>query len=165
MASYEGIIFADLLITNRELFVEFFEQYYLEKQLIIDPIIQELNNVLIQYKTKSITASMASSFKIAWQKFQQHVLLNTGDLQLLVAYRGYQGKDAQFSQIIKQSDVEGVKNGAYGIDSGNQLVKDSMSSIKAQEVENFLRIHLNGFLNQLEQKITKPEAHKLHQYH
>ena len=49
MAISEGIIFSDLLITNKELFIDFFEAYYLEKQKILDPIIANLNNVLIEY--------------------------------------------------------------------------------------------------------------------
>jgi hypothetical protein len=66
---------------------------------------------------------------------------------LIVAYRGHRGKNARFSQILKQSDVEGSVKGKYGIDSGNALVTESMSALKAAEVEKFLRLHLNGFLN------------------
>lgn len=160
-----GIIFADLFINNKELFVKFFEQYYIEKKNILDPIILELEKVLMQYGTQKITAAMASSFKIAWQNFQQYVLLNTQNLQLLVAYRGYQGKNAQFSQIIDQSAVEGVVNGSYGINTGNELIKSTMAVLQAQKVEEFLQKHLNDFLNQLEKKISKSEAHSLHRYH
>ena len=165
MANIEGIIFSDLFITNREMFVNFFEKYYLENKVQLDLIITKLNAVLTEYQTKQVTAAMASSFKAAWNEFQKYVLLNNQDLQLIVAYRGYQGKDAVFSQIVKQSDVEGVVNGAYGINTGNDLIKDSMESLKAQQVEKFLQLHLNGFLNQLEQKISKDEAKSLHKYH
>lgn len=165
MATNQGIIFSDLLITNKEIFVDFFETYYLEKQQILDPIILNLNNVLTQYQTKQVTAAMSDSFKKAWKDFQKYVLLNTGDLQLLVAYRGYQGRDAQFSQIISQESVEGTVKGAYGINAGDDLIKDSMAFLKAKEVEQFLQLHLNGFLNQLEKKINKTEAYQLHRFH
>ena len=148
MASTEGIIFSDLFITNKDMFIDFFEQYYLENQIQLDLVINKLNQVLTEYQTKQVTSAMASSFKEAWSDFQQYVLLNTQDLQLIVAYRGYQGKDATFSQIVKQSDVEGVVNGTYGINTGNDLIKDSMESLRAQQVEKFLQLHLNGFLNQ-----------------
>lgn len=165
MANTEGIIFSDLFITNKDMFVDFFEQYYLENQIQLDLVINKLNQVLTEYQTKQVTSAMASSFKEAWSDFQQYVLLNTQDLQLIVAYRGYQGKDATFSQIVKQSDVEGVVNGTYGINTGNDLIKDSMESLRAQQVEKFLQLHLNGFLNQLEQKITRDEGSILHKYH
>lgn len=165
MANTQGIIFSDLFITNKEMFVDFFEKYYLENKLQLDVIITKLNNVLTEYQTKSVTAAMASAFQASWGEFQKYVLLNTQDLQLIVAYRGYRGKDAVFSQIVKQSDVEGVVNGVYGINTGNELIKDSMESLRAQQVEKFLQLHLNGFLNQLEQKIDKDEAKILHRYH
>jgi hypothetical protein len=40
-----------------------------------------------------------------------------------------------------------VVNGRYGINSGNALVTESMSALKATRVEKFLQSHLNGFLN------------------
>lgn len=147
------------------MFVDFFEQYYIEQQQILDPVILKLNDVLTEYQTKQITIKMADSFKVAWKDFQKKVLLNTGDLQLIVAYRGYQGKDAQFSEIIKQSDVEDAESGTYGINAGNQLIKESMAAIKARQVEQFLQLHLNGFLNQLEKRINKNEAYQLHRFH
>ena len=112
---------------------------------------------------------MADSFKNAWKNFQRIVLLNDGDLQLLVAYRGYQGRNAEFSQIIRQEDVEGVgetvRGRQYGIKAGDDLIKDSIDALKASQVEQFLQKHLNDFLNQLESSIDKDQAHKIHLYH
>lgn len=165
MANNSGIIFADIFINNKDMFVDIFEQYYLKNQQELDKVITQLNSVLTEYTTKQVTVSMADAFQKSWKEFQQKVLLNQADLQLIVAYRGQSGKDGQFSQIIKQSDVEGNVGGAYGIDSGNKLIKDSMQALKAQQVESFLQTHLNGFLNQLETPITKGEAIKIYKYH
>lgn len=165
MANNSGIIFADIFINNKEMFVDIFEQYYLKNQQELDRVITQLNSVLTEYTTKQVTVSMAEAFQRSWKEFQQKVLLNQADLQLIVAYRGRSGKDGQFSQIVKQSDVEGNVSGAYGIDSGNKLIKDSMQALKAQKVESFLQTHLNGFLNQLETPINKGEAIKIYKYH
>lgn len=147
------------------MFVKMFEEYYIENQAIVDPVINRLQMVLNNYSTKKVTSAMASEFHTAWNAFQQTVLLNQQDLQLIVAYRGQSGKNGQFSEILKQHQVEGTVNGNYGIDAGNKLVKDSIAAVKASEVEAFLQSHLNGFLNQLELKITENEAEKIHKYH
>lgn len=111
---------------------------------------------------------MANDFRISWNNFEKIVLLNQGDLQLLVAYRGAHGRDGQFSQIIKQEDVESVGTGigaSYGINAGHDLIKDSIKALNASKVEQFLQYHLNGLLNQLETRIEKPEAYLIHKYH
>lgn len=161
-----GIIFSDLFINNKEMFVDFFEAYYIQNEQILRPVIEKLNAVLTQYNTKQVTATMAESFQSAWKEFQNKVLLNQRDLQIIVAYRGQGGRDGQFSQILKQADIEGQGvTGTYGIDSGNKLVQDSIAALKASEIEKFLQSHLNGFLNQLDTLITKDEAAKIYQYH
>lgn len=161
----KGVIFSDLFITNKQIFIDFFEQYYLSNQQQIDAVSLKLNQVLTTYKTKQVTEKMASDFKQSWNDFQRYVLLNSQDLQLIVAYRGYQGKDAHFSQIVKQSEVEETVSGRYGINAGNDLIKDSMASLRAQKVEHFLQSHLNGFLNQLESPIGKQNEKLLQRYH
>ena len=163
--STEGILFGDLFINNREMFVKLFEQYYIENQAIIAPVINNLQIVLEKYNTKKVTSAMASEFHTAWSRFQQIVLLNQKELQLIVAYRGQSGRDGQFSEILYQSEVEESVSGVYGINAGNQLVRDSIAAIKASEVEAFLQNHLNGFLHQLELPITQNEAEKIHKYH
>lgn len=165
----EGIIFSDLFITNKEMFVNFFASFYVENQEKIDKCILNLSQVLTQYTTKTVTEAMATSFKKAWDDFEHIVLLNEQDLQLIVAYRGADGRDGQFSQIIKQSDVEGTAiTGAgkqYGINAGHDLIKDSIKSLEASQIESFLQFHLNGLLNQLDKTITRGEAYLLHLYH
>lgn len=165
----EGIIFSDLFITNKEMFVNFFASFYVENQEKIDKCILNLSQVLTQYTTKTVTEAMATSFKKAWDDFEHIVLLNEQDLQLIVAYRGAGGRDGQFSQIIKQSDVEGTAiTGAgkqYGINAGHDLIKDSIKSLEASQIESFLQFHLNGLLNQLDKSITRGEAYLLHKYH
>lgn len=168
MANIEGIIFADLFINSKDQFTEFFIQHYSQNQQAIDTCINELNGVLTLYATKAITPAMASEFKISWNNFEKIVLLNQGDLQLLVAYRGASGKNGQFSQIIKQEDVEGAGTGigaSYGINAGHDLIKDSIKALNASKIEQFLQYHLNGLLNQLETKITRDEGRKIHLYH
>ena len=113
---------------------------------------------------------MASKFQFLWEKFQLEVLANKKPLQLLVAYRGdATGSQAQFSQIINQEQVEesiNTKYGyIYGINTGNQLIKDSMQIIKAQKIEDFLRLHLSGLLTQLYSSVDSYTAHALHKYH
>lgn len=168
MANTEGIIFADLFITSKDQFINFFIQHYSQNQQIIDTCIQELETVLTLYKTKTVTPDMAENFRISWNKFEKIVLLNQEDLQLLVAYRGAGGKNGEFSQIIKQEQVEGKGTGigaSYGINTGHQLIKDSIAALRASEIEKFLQYHLNGLLNQLESTISKNEAFILHSYH
>lgn len=165
----DGIIFADYFIEDKSSFVKFFSEYYIENEARLKPVIMDLEGVLNQYTSKTVTAEMASSFKTAWKNFQQIVLLNDADLQLLVAYRGAGGMNATFSQIVKQADVEGVEQTEYGrrygIKAGDDLIRDTMAALKASEVEKFLQAHLNDFLNQLETSITRSEAEKIHDYH
>lgn len=169
MANIEGIIFADLFITNKNLFIDFFTQYYTEYSSYINTAILNLNTVLTKYTTQTVTAASAAEFEAAWNEFQTIVLMNNQNLQLLVAYRGQSGLNAQFSQILDQSSVMGVGKTsygtAYGINAGNQLVRDSIKYLEASKVEEFLQKHLNDLLNQLDSSIGKKEAHLLHQYH
>lgn len=170
MAQVEGIIFGDLFITNKELFVEFFTQYYNENEADLRMVTLNLQAVLQKYTLKALNKEMAAEFKVVWERFQKEVLLNQQDLQLIVAYRGGQGgKEATFSQILKQSDVEGTMVGAkgasYGIVAGDNLVKESMEYLKASDVERFLQKHLNDYLTQLESVIDREAARKLHLYH
>ena len=169
MAETTGIIFADLFINDKKFFVDFFSSYYEANQTIIDKAITNLDQVLKQYTTKAVTKEMADSFKTAWNNFENIVLMNKKDLQLIVSYRGTQEYDATFSQIVEQSKVEGeaYSNGAltYGINSGHQLIQESMEALKASEIEKFLQKHLNDFLNQLRESITGEEAHRIHMYH
>lgn len=161
----EGILFADIFVNNKDLFVEMFAEYYRENYQKIISTIENLHNVLNKYKRKQVTKEMAAEFESCWSDFEQWVLLNTGNLQLIVAYRGQSGRDGRFSQVMDQKDVMGVRNGVYGIDSGHQLIKDSIEAIEAAEVEKFLQTHLNGFLTQLEERISDSEAKKLKSYH
>lgn len=167
--SKQGIIFSDMFITNKDMFVKFFASYYREKQAVLDPIINNVKKVLDKYTEKVITPAMATDFKTAWNDFEKNVLLNQGDLQLLVAYRGKQGLNATFSKIVKQADVEGAATSdgetRYGIQSGHDLIKETMDALKASDIEKFLQKHLNDFLNQLKEHITGEEAHDIHQYH
>lgn len=169
MASTEGIIFSDLFISNKDLFIRFFEQYYQEQSAAINSAISRLNNVLMKYTTQSVTAASAAEFESAWMEFQTVVLMNTQNLQLLVAYRGQSGLNARFSQILNQADVMGVSQTAYGmqygINAGNQLVRDSIKYLEASKVEEFLQKHLNDLLLQLDSSISGNEAYLLHRYH
>lgn len=169
MANNQGIIFKDIFINNKEMFVDIFESYYVKNKAILDPIIEEVQSVLKKYNTKNITPAMATEFKAAWSQFEKYVLLNEGDLQLLVAYRGHSGLNAQFSQILSQAQVEGstkTKYGnQYGIQAGHDLVRDSIAANQASEIEKFLQKHLNDLLNQLETPIAHNEAYLLHRYH
>lgn len=165
MANTEGILFADLFISDKELFVNFFTEYYQENKAIIDPVINSLNSVLQKYLTQQLTEAMAEEFSSAWRNFQKIVLLNNKNLQLLVSYRGYRGRNATFSQIVDQEKVEGVDKGTYGIKTGDNLIKDSMATLNASKIEKFLQSHLNGMLNQLDTSLTSYDAYLLHKYH
>ena len=108
MAVFEGILFADTFISSKDQFINFFVQHYVQNQKIIDTCINTLNQVLIQYTTKAVTPEMAEAFKLAWNNFEREVLLNQTDLQIIVAYRGEGGKNGQFSQILKQEDIDRI---------------------------------------------------------
>lgn len=169
MAEITGIIFADLFINDKKFFIDFFSSYYKNNQAIIDKAITDLESVLKQYTTKVVTKEMANSFKEKWNNFERIVLMNQKDLQLIVSYRGTQEYDATFSQIVNQSDVEGegYTKGklTYGINSGHELIQQSMEALKASDIEKFLQKHLNDFLNQLREQISGDEAEKIHRYH
>ena len=131
--------------------------------------IARLNGVLAKYTTQTVTAASAAEFESAWREFQTVVLMNNQNLQLLVAYRGRSGLNAEFSQILNQADVMGTAKTsygtAYGINAGNALVRDSIKYLNASKVEEFLQKHLNDLLNQLESPIKRNEAALLHRYH
>lgn len=167
--SQQGILFSDIFINNKKIFVDFFSQYYIKNQTKIDTVANKLFVVLKKYTTQTVTPSMAEEFQSAWEEFEKYVLLNNKDLDLIVSYRGADGSSSTFSQIIPQKMVEGTVQTQYGkrygIESGNQLIKDSMAQLKATEVEKFLQEHLQGLLNQLEKPIVKNEAFLIHKYH
>lgn len=169
MANQQGILFSDIFINNKKIFVDFFSEYYAQNKTQIDTVSNKLLNVLTKYTTKTVTTTMAVEFQTAWKDFEKYVLLNNKDLELIVSYRGSKGENSTFSQIVPQKAVEGsvkTKYGTtYGIESGNELIKDSMAQLKGSEVEQFLQEHLQGLLNQLEETVTSDEASLLHKYH
>lgn len=141
----------------------------MEQTAAINNAIQRLNAVLTKYTTQTVTAASAAEFEDAWTEFQTTVLLNSQNLQLLVAYRGQSGLNARFSQILTQADVMGASQTAYGmqygINAGNALVRDSIKYLEASKVEEFLQKHLNDLLLQLDSSISNNEAYLLHRYH
>ena len=164
-----GIIFHDFFL-SKDTFLPLYEEYYQEKKIEINASVNELLILLEQYNVKNVSPAMAKKFQFLWKKFQGQVLANKKPLQLLVSYRGDgTGEQAQFSQILNQEKVEETVNTkygyTYGINTGNQLIKDSMQIIQAQNIENFLRVHLSGLLNQLYSKIDSYTAQALHKYH
>lgn len=169
MAETTGIIFSDLFISDRQFFIDFFTSYYQENQSILEPIVFNLQQVLKKYTFQQVTENMAAEFKKCWDEFQQKVLLNSQELQLLVAYRGQGGENGEFSRIVPQSEVEETaltKRGReYGINAGNQLIRDSIAALRGSKVEQFLQHHLNTFLRHLDSQINKNEAAILHRYH
>ena len=168
--STEGIIFGDLFINNEDLFISIFEKYYQQNATQIINAANELNKILQNYELKAINSKIANDFKIAWDKFQKIVLFNQQDLQLIVAYRDetQSGRLASISGVLKQKSVEESTATGYGINTGNQLITDSMEAIKANKIEQFFQSHINGFLNQLSEKkhaIDDNGAAILWQYH
>lgn len=164
-----GIIFHDFFL-DKDTFLPLYEDYYQEKKIEIDSLVNKLLVLLEQYNVKNVSPAMAKNFQFLWKSFQSKVLANKKPLQLLVSYRGDgSGKEAQFSQILNQEKVEEAVNTkygyVYGINTGNQIIKDSMQIVQAQNIENFLRIHLSGLLNQLYSKIDSNTAQALHKYH
>ena len=166
----QGILIGDIFVNNKEIFVDFFEQYYTLNKIQIDEVANRLHKILKEYGVKNVTYKMAADFENAWEQFEQIVLLNHQKLQLLVAYRGAGGKDARFSAIVDQSAVMGTEDtnwakNQYGIRSGHKLIEDSMAALEASEVEQYLQKHLNGLLAQLDTSINRDEAQLLHRYH
>lgn len=109
---------------------------------------------------------MALEFQSKWKKFQEVVLLNKKSLELIVAYRGTKNQSAEISTILEQNMAEQIRGKEWGIDTAGEAVSSAMeTALKAQEVQNFLNLHLNGFLTQLGQSISKEEAHYLYRYY
>lgn len=165
----KGIIFHDFFL-DKETFLSLYKEYYLEKKVNVDQAVNELLIFLNSYNKNTVNAAMSKQFQILWESFQSVVLLNKNPLQLLVVYRGDgSGKHSEYSTIIDQSAVEEAVNTKrgyrYGINSGNQLILDSMAVIKARNVEEFLQIHISGLLNQLYTSLDRNQAKALHIYH
>lgn len=156
----QGIIFKDLFINNQDIFVDYFTDYYKKNQKALDGYITDLNFVLSKMNT-IVSAKNAEKFKIAWNNFQKYVLLNNNKLEVLVAFRGQGGRDAEYSKAFPQEYIEAKG----GIDTGNELVQETMTQVKASQVEEYLNRHLNGFIDQLYSKISSNEANNIHQYH
>lgn len=166
-----GIIFHDLFL-DKELFNSIFKEYYKEKQADIELTVQSLLDLLNNYNVKSVTKGMAAEFQRLWKQFQYQVLLNEKPLQLLTVYRDDRdlGTNSQFSTIIDQERVEKAvktrRGWQYGINTGDEIIKDSFEVIKARQVENFLQNHAGQLLKQLYyEEIKRPVAEALHDYH
>lgn len=167
--SSTGIIFHDFFL-DKSTFISLYKEYYLEKKQEIDITVNNLLLLLSQYNAKVVNHAMASQFQKLWEEFQLKVLMNKQPLQLLVVYRGDgTGKQSEYSAIVNQAQVEesiDTKYGhRYGINTGNSLIEDSMRVIQARNVEEFLRIHMTGLLNQLYSTIGRNVAEALHDYH
>lgn len=169
--SFEGINFGDIMINNKELFIEIFNQHYQQNSTIINNSIVQLNSVL-QGMGDIVTETNAAAFNQAWENFRSIVLLLSNPQQLLVMYRGAGGKVEQISDIVDQNEVMGSgslsmnqNKVTYGIKSGD-LFKDELQSIaKASRVEEFLQEHVSDFIKKLNTPISKEEARNLHSYH
>lgn len=144
------------------MFIKIFEEYYKDKAKEINNAAKELENALLSFHSKVLTTEEnASKFRKAWLKFEQQVLLNQRPLQLMVIYRGDKGKSNEISGILNQSDAEVSR----GINSGAQAVLDSIEAKKAEEVENFLRNHLDSFIDQLYDPIGRENSKNIGKYH
>lgn len=109
---------------------------------------------------------MASEFQSKWKKFQEVVLLNKKPLELIVAYRGTKNQSAEISTILEQNMAEQIRGKEWGIDTAGKAVSSAIdTALKAQEVQNFLNLHLNGFLAQLGQPLIRKEANYLYRYY
>lgn len=158
----EGIIFSDILINNKEVFINIFKQHYEKDQTNIDNAINNLSVALESFSAKALnTEENANKFRKAWLEFQRVVLLNQQPLQLIVVYRGSGGKDSEFSGILNQSQAEVAK----GIDSGGKAVSDSIAAFKGSKVEEFLRSHSDEFITQLYERVGETDASNIWSYH
>lgn len=150
-ASTSGIIFADLFVNSKEMFINYFTEYYNQHKGEIDAAIMELSFCLESITSKKLTVEGAQKFQETWNKFQKVVLHNSNPLQLMVGYRDASagGKNVQFSALINQ-DSATIDN---MIDTGSQAVRDAMALArqieKAQTIEDVLKHHLNGYIDQL----------------
>ena len=160
--STQGIIFADLFVNSKEDFVEYFTQYFETNRTAVEAAITDLENVLNLIQTKTLNVAYAEQFHKAWKTFQNVVLLNTNNLELIVGYRDPGKTSIQFSTII---DMETATKDRNLINTGDQLVRDSMSwskaSEKAQKVEKIMQSHLGGFINSLYSRLSEDEKHLL----
>ncbi len=157
-----GIIFADLFINSKADFVQYFTAYFEQNKTAINAAIQELETVLNNIKTKSLNKENAEAFHKAWKNFQQVVLLNTKDLELIVGYRAPGSTSVEFSRIVNMADATENTN---LIRTGNEAVKQAMrwaeQSEKAQKAEKALQSHLNGFIGTLYSKLSETEKDAL----
>lgn len=172
----KGVIFHDFFLSE-EIFIPLYRLYYEKKHELIDSTIQELLSLLTSSQfsdAKAVTFAMAEQFQQLWENFQSIVLLNKNPLQLMVIYRGDEeepsGMNAEFSTILDQKEVEDkiehhYGRRVYGINTGNDIVKDQMKIIQARGVESFLQRHSSGLLNQLYSTIDTNVAEALHKYH
>lgn len=169
--NFEGVNFGNIMINNKELFIEIFSQHYNQNSIAINTTVQQLNTVL-QTMGKDVNQSNANAFNAAWEQFRSVVMLLSNPQQLLVMYRGAGGKVEQISDLVNQNDVMGSGNlsmnqstVAYGIKSGDLFKNEVQHAAKASEVEEFLQEHVGDFIKKLNTPITNTEANSLHKYH
>ena len=157
--STSGIIFADLFVNSKEDFIRYFTTYFKQNETAVNAAIQELETVLGAIETKSLNKANAEAFHSAWKNFQQVVLLNTKDLELVVGYRAPgTASNVQFSKIINISDAtENTNLIRTGSDAVRQAMEWAKQSEKAEKAEKALQSHLNGFISTLYTKLSESE--------
>ena len=160
--STSGIIFADLFINSKTDFVKYFTTYFEQNKTAINAAIAELESVLAMIETKSLNKANAEAFHKAWKNFQQVVLLNTKDLELIVGYRAPGTTNVQFSSIVNMSDAtENTNLIKTGGDAVKQAMRWAEQSEKAQKAEKALQSHLSGFINTLYSHLSEAEKDTL----
>ena len=67
--STTGIIFADIFVNSKDIFIEYFTQYYSENKTEIDSAINELSLCLESITSKKLTIESSERFHKAWKQF------------------------------------------------------------------------------------------------
>lgn len=174
----QGIIFGDIFINNKQLFKDLFQEHFKINQGNIETSINILLRLLNNLE-QTVTSENALRFEQAWKVFQRNVLLNQKDLEILIAYRNNsEGTQVEVSNIVKQKDIQGTTKTPYGTNYygiqaghdkvakvGSDIVDDAKAIEQAERIENYVRNHLSGFLNQLNENIGQTNASILYNYH
>ncbi len=153
MAEIQGIIFSDIFVAHKDDFIRYFAQHFKANEAQIRTAIRNLD-AAIPNSGNLGSIEQANKFNQAWINFENIVLNNTQDLQLIVGYRDPTSNtrgDVQLSTIIPQKDAT---IGKY-IDAGSEAVRTAMRLAQQRETakraEAALRNHLDGFLKTLYQ--------------
>lgn len=170
-AKQSGILFGDIFINNKELFIKKFTEYYQREQVEINNSAQRLLAQLNSMKKKRVTDLDSEAFTICWTDFRAKALGMSTEEKYLVMYRdaSRSGRMNSISGLVDKHSNLGQGQYNYGFQTDkvyNELKSNIDKLSQSYDIEQFLQEHIDDFLTQLDAKaITPEESLNLKKYH